>query len=95
MSDARLSLSGAALDVTLAASGERPSSPSGALAPGAVIHGTFQIEERIGAGGMGVVYRALDLTLDRPLALKIQRVEEQPDGTARLLREARAMARLS
>ena len=61
--------------------------------------GRFIVLERLGAGGMGVVYAAFDRDLDRKLALKLLRREAAHGGThdaqVRLLREARAMARLS
>jgi tRNA A-37 threonylcarbamoyl transferase component Bud32 len=61
-----------------------------ALLP-AIFVGKFEIERQIGAGGMGVVYRARDLTLDRLVALKVlPRVV--PQAASRLRREARAMA---
>ena len=56
-----------------------------------LLAGKFLMEERIGAGGMGVVYRARDVILDRPVAIKTLR----PMGMLlawRLRREARAMA---
>ncbi len=57
----------------------------------AVLAGKFEIERQIGAGGMGVVYRARDLSLDRPVAIKVlPRVV--PQAASRLRREARAMA---
>ncbi len=56
-----------------------------------VLAGKFEIERQVGAGGMGVVYRARDLTLNRPVAIKVlPRV--LPQAVARLRREARAMA---
>jgi len=56
-----------------------------------VLRGVFRIEQRIGAGGMGVVYRAVDLNLRRDVAIKaLPRVT--PEHVARLRREARAMA---
>ncbi len=63
------------------------------LMPGAHVVGKYRIEERIGQGGMGTVYRAVDTRLQRPVAIKIHhglstRVE-------RLRREARMLARLS
>ena len=59
-----------------------------------LLRGIFRLEHRIGAGGMGVVYRAIDLTLGRPVAIKtLPRVDA--DGATRLHREARAMAMLT
>ncbi|HXE89769.1 MAG TPA: serine/threonine-protein kinase [Terriglobales bacterium] len=58
--------------------------------------GGYRIEDRIGAGGMGVVYRAHDVNLDRPVAIKTLLAPDTPDpaGEARFLREARAASRL-
>jgi hypothetical protein len=58
-----------------------------------VLSGKFEIEQQIGAGGMGVVYRGRDLSLSRPVALKVlPRIGTA--AAARLRREARAMAAL-
>jgi tetratricopeptide (TPR) repeat protein len=65
------------------------------LAAGAVL-GRYVIEALIGAGGMGVVYRARDPDLGRAVAIKqLGRVRSDWQWRARLLREAQAMARLA
>lgn len=71
------------------------------LVPGTRV-GRYVIVERLGAGAMGVVYRARDPELGRPIALKMVRSElangAGPSGDTlhdRLAREARAMAQLS
>lgn len=60
----------------------------------------FVILDRIGTGGMGVVFAAYDPRLDRKVALKLLRSREDSAATpreaqTRLLREAQAMAQLS
>ncbi len=53
--------------------------------------GKFHLLERLGAGGMGIVYKATDSTLDRTVAIKVlPRIS--PRATQRFRREARAMA---
>src|SRR4051812_12643210 len=44
---------------------------AGTLQPGMLVAGRFRIEAEIAAGGMGVVYRALDEKLKQPRALKV------------------------
>ncbi|MCB1035819.1 MAG: serine/threonine protein kinase, partial [Acidobacteria bacterium] len=56
-----------------------------------VMPGRFRFERRLGAGGMGVVYRAVDLSLSRPVAIKTMR-RVSVDDALRLRREARAAA---
>ena len=62
--------------------------------------GRYVILDRVGAGGMGVVYKAYDPELDRRIALKLLSVDvtQRGGGTearARLFREAQALAKLS
>ena len=59
--------------------------------------GHFRVVERIGAGGMGEVYRAHDEQLDRDVALKVLPATTFHDATARtrLLREARTASKLN
>ncbi|MGH9465603.1 MAG: serine/threonine-protein kinase, partial [Thermoanaerobaculia bacterium] len=59
--------------------------------------GHYRVVDRLGAGGMGEVYRAEDLTLGRTIALKVlpAEVAADPDRLERFQREARAVAALS
>jgi serine/threonine protein kinase len=62
--------------------------------------GRYRISGRIGKGGMGVVYRAHDPELARDVAVKVLNAEavhgsDAEAASARLVREARAMARLA
>jgi serine/threonine protein kinase len=61
-----------------------------------IIAGRFRIECEIGTGGMGTVYRAKHLGLERAVAVKIIKPEfaSDPDVADRFMREARTMAKL-
>lgn len=50
-----------------------PSPPAVQLAPGDTLAGRFRILHLAGEGGMGQVYKALDLSLDSPVAIKVIR----------------------
>jgi serine/threonine-protein kinase len=75
-----------------AADGARASSHasvSGIFAPGVILGSRYLIEAEAGEGGMGKVYRARDLDLDRTVALKIVRPElaNHPQALSRLKHE--------
>lgn len=63
---------------------------------GRVLDGRYRIEVALGRGAMGVVYRACQLGVDRPVAIKVLHGElcARPTIVRRFHREARAMARL-
>src|SRR5690606_14515802 len=55
----------------------------------------YRVERELGAGVMGVVHSAFDPDLERRVALKVLHASNTPEARQRLLREARAMARLT
>jgi len=63
---------------------------------GALLSGRYRIDAPLGEGGMGVVYRAHDTLLDRPVAIKsLSSQFTTHEGLKRLLREAQAAAKLT
>src|SRR5688572_23556709 len=78
-------------------------STAGAAPPGAdvtsgqILAGRYRIEEKLGEGGMGAVYKAHDTKLDRLVALKLMRAANVRDADAvtRFQREAKALAKIS
>jgi eukaryotic-like serine/threonine-protein kinase len=64
---------------------------------GTRLNGRYRLEARIAAGGMSTVYRALDETLERQVAVKLmnREVASDSDQLERFRREARAVAQLS
>ena len=79
--------SASVVEEVLRASGPR------SLEPTAIIAG-YRIEQAIGRGGMGVVYRATQLALERPVAIKLIATERAQDPVfrARFERESRLAA---
>jgi len=86
----------ALVDYMMAASGAAATQPlesvptvvrdagGGQLRPGAVFAGRYEVKEILGAGGMGVVYRAFDRELQEPVAIKTLKPEAMAGGTVAL-----------
>jgi serine/threonine-protein kinase len=73
-------------------------SAAAAPRPGVLLaDGRYQLEERIGSGGMATVWRATDRRLRRPVAIKLisEALADDPTYAARFAREARTAAGLS
>src|SRR6195952_1705307 len=64
---------------------------------GTSLNGRYRLEARIGSGGMSTVYRAMDVTLERQVAIKLmnREVSSDSDQLERFRREARAVAQPS
>jgi serine/threonine protein kinase len=82
--------------VVYAASGTVTSDHTSFLPPGTPL-GPYVVQSRIGAGGMGEVYRARDSRLGRMVAIKVMRYGLSADEPSRkrFVREARAIAALN
>lgn len=63
---------------------------------GRTINGRYRLESLLGDGGMGTVYRAHDLNLDRPVAIKLMHAHfaRRSEFRARLIQEAQTTAQL-
>jgi tetratricopeptide (TPR) repeat protein/tRNA A-37 threonylcarbamoyl transferase component Bud32/TolB-like protein len=84
--------------VTVSVGPEAGASPGGAaVQEGDVLSAKYRVDGVIGQGGMGVVFAATHLQLQTRVVLKVIRPdrERQPGAAVRLLREARASARLA
>ena len=66
------------------------------LQPGTVLAGRYRIETLIGEGGMGDVYRAKHLKIDKDVAIKVLAPEQmrRPRTVSRFLQEAKAASRI-
>jgi serine/threonine-protein kinase len=70
--------------------------PSFAYSTGDVIAGKYALEEMLGEGGMGAVFRARNTAIDMPVAIKLIRADLNRELlSGRLLQEARAAAKLA
>jgi uncharacterized protein (TIGR03067 family) len=66
--------------------------------PGELVHhNRYRIQELLGVGGMGAVYKAEHLLMERPVALKVinRELTKNPDTVERFRREVKAAARLT
>src|SRR5579862_277674 len=74
-----------------------PLSPLHRFAPGAIVAGRYRIVALLGRGGMGEVYRADDLTLEQPVALKFlpQEVSGNESNLTRFRNEVRVARQVS
>ncbi len=67
-----------------------------ALGPGTILAQKYRLEARVASGGMGSVWSAVDVQLDRRVAVKliVESMSDLPDVRARFLREAQAAGKL-
>jgi WD40 repeat protein/serine/threonine protein kinase len=89
-----------AATVATVATGHTQDRPAAASMPGEDLRGSligrFMILRKLGEGGMGQVYAAYDIELDRKVAIKLLRGDyHSTSAIARLMREAQGLARLS
>ncbi len=64
------------------------------LSTGQVLHNRYRIVKLLGQGGFGAVYRAWDVSLNRPCAVK-ENLDTSPDAQRQFVREAQILANLS
>jgi serine/threonine-protein kinase len=84
--------SGPEFTPTIVVGGSGPS----VITVGAVVDGKYRVDQAIGQGGMGAVFKAWDVRLERPVAIKVVRAEliADPDSRMRFRRESQIVARL-
>lgn len=69
-----------------------------AFSPGRIVDGKFSLKKQLGTGGMGAVFLAKDVVLDRNVALKVldyATERESGEGLALFMKEAAAMAKVN
>ena len=78
-------------------SSSHPSLDNARFLPGSMVAGRYRVIGLLGRGGMGEVYRADDLKLGQPVALKFlpESVEDSPDRLRRFLNEVRLALRIT
>src|SRR5271170_7001692 len=64
---------------------------------GTLLGGRYRLDAQIGRGGMSTVYRAFDIVLERPVAIKLmhREIASDSDQLERFRREARSVAQLN
>jgi serine/threonine-protein kinase len=84
-------------DLTRSYAAPDPQVPGERFVPGAVLSGRYRIVAPLGRGGMGEVYRADDLTLGQPVALKFLplHLADDPERLTRFRKEVAAARRVS
>jgi tRNA A-37 threonylcarbamoyl transferase component Bud32 len=83
---------GQAFTPTVIVGGGGPST----ITVGALVDGKYRVDAIIGQGGMGAVFKAWDVRLERPVAIKVVRADliSDPDSRMRFRRESQIVARL-
>jgi len=82
-------------DTTARNPGEAKTQRLGGSPEGRLVLGRYRLEQRLGAGGFGVVWRARDERLERDVAVKVVPSSGDREDDARVQREAVAAARLN
>src|ERR1700736_5728144 len=64
---------------------------------GTLLGGRYRLDAQVGHGGMSTVYRAFDVVLERPVAIKLmhREIAADSDQLERFRREARSVAQLN
>src|ERR1700716_2570598 len=83
--------------VTNGSSSSSPSTDDGRFVPGTLLAARYRIVSLVGCGGMGEVYRATDLKLNQPVALKFlpEGVGDDPRALARFHNEVRTARQIA